>query len=98
LLGSDESKTGVFMPPFVNIGTGSDMTIAELATLIREIVGFRGEIVYDASKPDGTFRKVLDVSRLNSLITPRITPLREALTSTYNDFLEEVYGKLANIA
>lgn len=98
LLGSDESRTGEFMPPFVNIGTGADITVAELAALIQDIVGFKGEIAYDSSKPDGTFRKVLDVTRLHSLIKPQDTPLRDALAATYEDFLENVYGKLAESA
>lgn len=98
LLGSDESKTGVFMPPFVNVGVGTDMTIAELAAMIHEITGFRGRIEYDTSKPDGTFRKVLDVSRLHALIEPRITPLRDALAETYEDFIDNVYGRLAQSA
>jgi GDP-L-fucose synthase len=90
LLGSDESKTGEFIPPFVNVGVGSDMTINELALMIRDIVGFTGEIEYDSSKPDGTFRKVLDVSRLHGLVGPATTPLREALAKTYRDYLTNV--------
>jgi GDP-L-fucose synthase len=67
----------------VNVGTGSDVTIAEVASLVREVVGYEGEVAYDRSKPDGTPRKLLDVSRLRELgWSPRIG-LREGLASTY---------------
>jgi GDP-L-fucose synthase len=55
------------MPPVVNIGVGTDMTIAELASQVAATVGYTGQIVYDASKPDGTPRKLMDVSRLHQL-------------------------------
>jgi GDP-L-fucose synthase len=68
----------------INVGTGEDITIAELAALIREIVGYRGEIVFDASKPDGTPRKVLDISRIRALgWGPRIG-LEEGIRQTYD--------------
>jgi GDP-L-fucose synthase len=67
----------------VNIGTGEDVRIRELAGLIREVVGYRGEVVYDASKPDGMPRKLLDVSRIRALgWTPRIS-LEEGLAQVY---------------
>jgi GDP-L-fucose synthase len=70
-------------PDLVNIGWRKDISIAELAQLVREIVGFAGEIVYDTSKPDGTPRKLLDTSRLQELgWSPRIS-LREGIESTY---------------
>ena len=72
---------------FVNIGFGEDITIAELARLVAEIVGFRGEIVYDTSKPDGTPRKLLDVSRLSTIGWKAKVPLREGLAKAYDDFL-----------
>ena len=76
----------------VNIGTGSDIAISDLAALIRELVGYRGEIRWDRSKPDGTPRKLLDVSRLNSMgWFPRIS-LQEGIRSTYQSFLAE-YGE-----
>ena len=53
--------------PLFNIGTGTDFTIKELAELIREITGFKGDIFYDTSKPDGTLQKLLDVSKLKNL-------------------------------
>jgi GDP-L-fucose synthase len=68
----------------LNVGTGKDMPIAELAALIREIAGYRGEIVFDTSRPDGTPRKLLDVSRLEALgWRPRIS-LRQGIEQTYD--------------
>ncbi len=67
----------------VNIGCGEDLTIKELAETVREVTGYQGHIAWDASKPDGTPRKLLDVSRLTSLgFTPRI-PLRDGIARTY---------------
>jgi GDP-L-fucose synthase len=74
----------------VNVGVGEDISIRELAELIAKVVGFRGEIVYDTSKPDGTPRKLLDVSRLFSMgWRPRI-PLEEGLRQTYAWFQAHV--------
>jgi GDP-L-fucose synthase len=87
LLGSDESRSGVFMPPVVNIGVGSDMTIAELARAVAETVGFDGAIAFDTGKPDGTPRKLLDVSRLNALGWSAQTPFPEGLRRAYSNFL-----------
>jgi GDP-L-fucose synthase len=75
-------------PEIINIGTGEDVTILELAGLVREAVGFQGEIAWDASKPDGTPRKQLDTTRIRSLgWAPRI-PLQEGIASSYRWFLE----------
>lgn len=71
----------------VNIGTGKDLTIAELANLIAEVVGFRGEIVYDHEKPDGTPVKRLDVSRIENLGWTAKTSLRDGIAKTYQWFL-----------
>lgn len=68
---------------FVNIGVGKDSTIAELVELIREIVGFKGEIRYDASKPDGTPQKLQDVTRLESLGWKARISLRDGIRETY---------------
>ena len=69
-------------PGHINIGTGEDLTIKELAELVAEIAGFTGEIAWDHSKPDGTPRKVLDVSKAKSLgWAPKIS-LRDGITST----------------
>ena len=67
LLGSDESQTGKFEPPLINIGVGEDVSIKELAETVGEVVGFEGEIVFDTTKPDGTPRKLMDVGRLHRI-------------------------------
>ena len=69
--------------PLMNIGTGKDLTIRELAELVMEVVGFRGRIVFDASKPDGTPRKLLDVSRLARTGWSARTPLPEGIRLAY---------------
>jgi GDP-L-fucose synthase len=63
-LRSEEMMCGKFEPPLVNIGTGTDITIRELAETIKRILGYSGEIVFDPTKPDGTPRKLMDVGRL----------------------------------
>ena len=72
---------------FINIGFGEDITIAELARLVAEIVDFRGAIMYDTSKLDGTPRKLLDVSRLSAMGWKAKVPLREGLARTYANYL-----------
>ncbi len=72
----------------VNIGVGKDISIRELAELISDVVGYEGEIVYDTSKPDGTPRKLLDVSKLDSLGWRVKVPLREGIERTYAWFLD----------
>src|SRR3546814_11883077 len=74
--------------PFVNIGTCDDISIADFAALVAEVVGFTGRFVYDTSKPDGTPRKLVDVGRLNALGWRSKIPLREGLERTYAWFLE----------
>lgn len=69
--------------PLLNIGTGEDLTIRELAELVMEVVGFQGRIVFDASKPDGTPRKLLDVSRLAGTGWSARTSLREGIRLAY---------------
>ncbi|OYV02444.1 MAG: GDP-fucose synthetase [Burkholderiales bacterium PBB5] len=86
LLGSDESVTGRFEPPLVNIGVGHDVTIAELAALVAQVVGYSGQIVYDSSKPDGTPRKLMDVSLLASAGWRASTPLADGLRVAYQEF------------
>jgi GDP-L-fucose synthase len=71
----------------INIGTGRDIRITELAELVREITGFRGEIRWDTSKPDGTPKKLLDVSKLNSLGWSASTSLREGIKKTYDWYI-----------
>ena len=78
----DDEKT-------INIGTGEDVTIAELASTIADVVGFTGEVIWDTSKPDGTPRKLLDVTRLRELgWAPRIG-LREGIADTYQWYLQQ---------
>ena len=72
----------------VNIGLGEDISIRELAELMREVTGYQGEIVNDTSKPDGTPRKLLDVSRLHALGWEARIPLRQGIEDTYRWFLE----------
>jgi GDP-L-fucose synthase len=72
----------------VNIGAGTDPSIRELALLIKEVVGFDGEIRFNPDKPDGTPRKLLDVSRIKSLGWQPSIPLREGLESTYRWYVE----------
>ena len=72
----------------VNIGVGEDLSIAELADLVKQVVGYQGQIVYDAGKPDGTPRKLVDVSRINGLGWKAGIPLAEGIRSTYQWFLE----------
>ena len=72
----------------VNVGTGVDVTISELATLIGEVVGFEGRLVFDSSKPDGTPRKLLDVTRLHSLGWKHSIDLEQGVRSTYEWFLQ----------
>ncbi len=74
----------------VNIGVGEDLTIAELAGLIADVVGFEGEIRYDATKPDGTPQKLLDVSRVARLGWSARIPLRTGITETYRWYRESV--------
>lgn len=85
-LGSDESKTGTFEPPVVNIGVGEDVTIAELAETVKQVVGFSRTIVFDPSKPDGTPRKLMDVTRLKNAGWSASTSLSEGLLLAYTDF------------
>ena len=89
LLGSDESKTGRFEPPLVNVGVGEDVSIKELAELVGKVVGFEGELVFDTTKPDGTPRKLMDVSRLNSLCWASATFLKDGLAMAYTDYLHQ---------
>ena len=75
---------------FVNIGVGADISIADFAALVADVVGWRGRFEYDRSKPDGTPRKLVDVSRLTALGWRAPTPLREGLEKTYAWYLENL--------
>lgn len=83
----------------INVGTGEDLSIAELAEIVADVVGFRGRIVFDPSRPDGTPRKLLDVSRLSALGWRARIPLREGIETTYRWFLaqESVRGMPARV-
>jgi GDP-L-fucose synthase len=72
---------------FYNIGAGEDVTIRELAETVMAVTGFAGSIVFDTTKPDGTPRKLLDVSRLRDIGWRARTPLREGIALAYRDFL-----------
>src|SRR5215472_4190975 len=73
--------------PFLNVGTGRDVTIADFAKLVAGVVGYAGEIVFDTSRPDGTPQKLLDVCRLTTLGWTARTELRDGLAVAYQDFL-----------
>ncbi|MGH9457653.1 MAG: NAD-dependent epimerase/dehydratase family protein, partial [Thermoanaerobaculia bacterium] len=75
-------------PETINVGTGEDVTIAELAQLMKDVTGYEGRIAFDATKPDGTPRKLLDVSRIRAMGWSAQIPLREGLTTTYAWALE----------
>lgn len=82
-------------PDWINVGTGTDVTIKELTECVAEVTGFKGRITWDASKPDGTPRKLMDVSRLASLGWKAKISLREGVAKTYASFLaEQAAGKL----
>ncbi len=73
---------------FINVGTGKDVSIAEFADMVADVVGYRGKIIFDPSKPDGTPRKLLDISLLSSFGWTAEVPLREGLKKAYANFLE----------
>jgi GDP-L-fucose synthase len=75
-------------PGIINVGCGEDISIRELAELICDVVGFKGELAWDTTKPDGTPRKLLDVSKMHALGWRQRIPLREGITRTYEWFLE----------
>jgi len=80
----------------INVGSGTDYTISELAQIIKDIIGYKGEIIYDHTKPDGTPRKLMDSSRMYSLGWKPVTGLKEGIQQAYNDFLTN--QKLLQIA
>ena len=82
-------------PGIINVGTGQDLTIRELAELVKDVVGYGGRIVYDTSKPDGTPRKLLDVSRLAALGWKAKIGLREGVAATYQWYLRQASSAVA---
>lgn len=85
------------MPPVINLGVGHDLTILELSQLVSEVIGFNGNIVLDQEKPDGTPRKLMDVSRLTKSGWSYRTPLKEGITSAYEDFLSQTEAPTLNL-
>lgn len=82
---------------FVNIGTGKDIKIKDLAKLIQEIVGFNGAIRYDTTKPDGTPRKVLDISKMRQLGWEPKTSLKEGIKMTYDWYVNSTYKDIQSL-
>jgi GDP-L-fucose synthase len=85
LLGQDRNDG---LPPLVNIGVGEDLTIRELAETVKQVTGYPGTIVFDSSKPDGTPRKLMDVTRLNQMGWTQSTSLPRGLQLAYADYLD----------
>jgi GDP-L-fucose synthase len=84
LLGQDRNDG---LPPLMNIGVGHDLTIRELAETVKDVVGYAGTLEFDASKPDGTSRKLMDVSRLNAMGWTARTTIENGLAVAYRDFM-----------
>lgn len=76
-------------PDIINVGTGKDISLLELSELMCKIIGYKGDIVTDSSKPDGTFRKVMDVSKINKLGWKAKTSLKDGIAKTYQYYLKE---------
>ncbi len=85
-------------PGIINVGSGEDLTIGELAEVVRQAVGFEGPIVYDTSKPDGMPRKLMDVSRLRALGWAPAIGLRPGIASTYAWYLAHSRAGVADPA
>ena len=90
-------QPGAEDPPFLNVGTGVDLTIGALAEAVAEATGYRGTIVWDTSKPDGTPRKQLDVSRLAALGWRARIPLAQGLASTVAEFRQQLSHQLVRL-
>ncbi len=81
-------------PGIVNVGTGADVSIGELAAIVQKISGYEGKLLFDTSRPDGTMRKLLDVSKINSLGWQAAISMEEGIARTYKEFVEN-YDKYA---
>jgi len=90
LLASDRNQG---LPPLLNLGSNNDITIAELAGLVKNVVEFKGDIIYDTTKPDGTIRKFMDSRRLNQMGWAFNTPLEEGLVQAYQYFKHHEFVK-----
>jgi len=77
--------------PVINVGAGNDLSIRELAEIIAEVVGYKGQFIQDTSKPDGTMRKVLDVSKMSALGWRASTSLKDGIANTYQIFKDGLY-------
>jgi GDP-L-fucose synthase len=88
---NDRLVNGNDRVPLYNVGCGEDVTIRELAETVRDVVGFEGELLFDSSKPDGTPRKLLDVSRLGDMGWRARVPLSEGIATAYHDFLKRMH-------
>ncbi len=77
-------------PPLINIGTGSDISIKELAQIVKRVVGFTGELAFDTTKPDGTQRKLLDISQLKQMGWRHRVELEEGIAEAYQAFLTSI--------
>ena len=82
-----ENKDAKDIGEFINIGSGFDMPISEIVELVKETVGYKGKLVYDKTKPDGTMFKLMDVSKVNAFGWQAKTELKEGLKIAYKDFL-----------
>lgn len=89
LLGQDRNDG---LPPLMNIGVGHDLSIRELAETVASVVGYQGTLEFDASKPDGTPRKLMDVGRLNAMGWKATTDMRSGLVTAYQDFIADSAG------
>lgn len=83
-------STQSLVPPIINIGSGKEITIRELAETIKQVVGFQGKIIFDPSKPDGTPRKLLDSANINKLGWAPKIGLLEGISKSYEDFLQQL--------
>jgi len=80
-------------PEFLNVGYGKDYTISEIALMVKSIIGFKGEIIYDTTKPDGMYRKIMDSGRINSLGWHPKTDLQNGIKLTYEWYLKNIGGQ-----
>jgi GDP-L-fucose synthase len=81
----------------INIGTGKDLSIKEISELVKEVVGFHGEVVWDESKPDGTPRKLLDITKLRNLGYQPHEDLKTGITKTYEWFKREIVSSKSDM-
>jgi len=99
ITGSDLKEGSDHHPPhFLNIGTGEEISVMDLAIRIKELVGFRGDIVFDSSKPDGTMRKVTDTTKLKSLGFRHKFDLAAGLAETYSNYLDSLRSQSHSIS